>query len=148
MWEIYQMLQKVILVGLLTFIHRGSILQVLVGMVVAITVLILMVRSEPYLDVHTNILAVMGQTIIAMSYMSALLMRVDLEAESFGVDTVATVLIAANVPMLLYLAYDTWMKMQIEFYSVQVELLADEMGLGKTLQTIALLAHSNSNPTP
>jgi len=128
MWEIYQMLQKVILVGLLTFIHRGSILQVLVGMVVAITVLILMVRSEPYLDVHTNILAVMGQTIIAMSYMSALLMRVDLEAESFGVDTVATVLIAANVPMLLYLAYDTWMKMQIEFYSVQVELLADEMG--------------------
>eukprot|EP01043_Picozoa_sp_COSAG02_P113826 COSAG02_NODE_50084_length_322_cov_3.228700_1_plen_28_part_10 len=28
MWEIYQMIQKVILVGLLTFINRGSILQV------------------------------------------------------------------------------------------------------------------------
>ena len=37
------MIQKVILVGLLTFIQRGSIMQVLVGLLVADFVLILMV---------------------------------------------------------------------------------------------------------
>jgi cytochrome c5 len=137
MWEIYQMIQKVILVGLLTFINRGSILQVLVGVLVSNTILISMIRTSPYLDVHTNVLAMMGQTIVVLSYLSALLMRVDLATEAFTVDTVGTILIACNIPMMLYLAWDTWTKMQIKFFEVQIDLLAAEMGgVGATYRAL------------
>ena len=33
LWEVYQMIEKVTLVGIITFIDRGSILQVLVGLI-------------------------------------------------------------------------------------------------------------------
>ena len=39
----------------------------------------------------------MGQTIIALSYLSALLMRVDLETEKMTVDQIGTALIALNI---------------------------------------------------
>jgi hypothetical protein len=128
LWEIYQMVQKVILVGLLTFIQRGSILQCLVGLIVANIVLILMIRDRPYLDFQTNVLAIMGQGIVVMSYLSALLMRVDLETEGAWVNQIGTVLIALNVPMMVYLAYDTYVKMQVEFYAAQIDMLAQELG--------------------
>jgi hypothetical protein len=137
MWEIYQMIQKVILVGLLTFINRGSILQVLVGVLVSNTILVFMIRTSPYLDIHTNVLAMMGQTIVVLSYLSALLMRVDLATEAFTVDTVGTILIACNIPMMMYLAWDTWIKMQIKFFEVQIDLLAGELGgVGATYRAL------------
>ena len=43
-----------------------------------------------------------------LSYLSTLLLRVDLLAESFTVDTIGGVIIAANIPMTVYLWYDTY----------------------------------------
>ena len=35
LWEVYQMFQKVALIGLLTFVDRGSILQCLAGLAIS-----------------------------------------------------------------------------------------------------------------
>ena len=56
LWEIFQMLQKVVLIGLLAFIERGSILQCLVGLVVTNSVLIALIRAQPYQKFQTNVL--------------------------------------------------------------------------------------------
>ena len=81
MWEVYQMIQKVTLVGLLTFIDQGSILQCVVGFVVSNFVLLMMVRNQPYLALRTNVLAIAGQSLIVIAYLASMLLRIDLSAE-------------------------------------------------------------------
>ena len=55
LWEVYQMLEKVVLVGIITFIDRGSILQVLVGLILTNCMMISFVNQRPYLELKTNI---------------------------------------------------------------------------------------------
>jgi hypothetical protein len=128
LWEIYQMLQKVVLIGLLSFIERGSILQSLIGLVVSNLVLIAFVRQQPYLKYQTNILSITGQAVIVLSYLSAVLLRIDLGTEAFTVDTIGGVIIAANVPMGVYLVYDTFATMRDEISKAQIDLLTSELG--------------------
>ena len=64
-----------------------------------------MYKDRPYLDEKTNILSLTGQLIVVMSFLSALLMRVDLEGEAFTVDMVGFIILAMNVPMMGYLIY-------------------------------------------
>ena len=91
------MLQKVSLIGLLAFIDRGSILQCLVGLVITNLVLLAMMRALPYEKWQTNVLSVMGQGVIVLSFLSAVLLRVDLDSESFTVDAIGTVIVIANI---------------------------------------------------
>jgi hypothetical protein len=128
MWEVYQLLQKVALIGLLTFVDRGSILQCLAGLAICNLVLVAMVKDRPYLDEKTNVLSIVGQLIVVLSFLSALLMCVDLEGEAFTVDMVGFVILAANVPMMLYLIYDTWFTMQEEIHAAQLDMIAAELG--------------------
>jgi hypothetical protein len=122
------MFQKVALIGLLTFVDRGSILQCLAGLAICNLVLVAMVKDRPYLDEKTNVLSIVGQLIVVLSFLSALLMRVDLEGEAFTVDMVGFVILAANVPMMLYLIYDTWFTMQEEIHAAQLDMIAAELG--------------------
>ena len=128
LWEIFQMLQKVVLIGLLSFVERGSILQCLVGLVVTNCVLLALVRAQPYQKFQTNVLVILGQAIIVMSYLSALLMRVNLDSESFTVDTIGSVIILANVPIVFYLVIDTYKTVKDQMMSAQIDLLASELG--------------------
>ena len=91
------MLQKVSLIGLLAFIDRGSILQCLVGLVITNLVLLAMMRALPYEKWQTNVLSVMGQGVIVLSFLSAVLLRVDLDSESFTVDAIGTFIVIANI---------------------------------------------------
>ena len=91
------MLQKVSLIGLLAFIDRGSILQCLVGLIVTNLVLLAMMRALPYEKWQTNVLSVMGQGVIVLSFLSAVLLRVDLDSESFTVDAIGTAIVIANI---------------------------------------------------
>ena len=76
LWEIYQLLQKVTLVGLLGFITPGSLTQVALGVVVTELMLIAFVRTMPYADMRTNILMGLAQTIMVFSYCSTMLLKV------------------------------------------------------------------------
>lgn len=95
------MLQKVFLIGLLTFVDQGSILQCIVGLSCANAVLVCMVKQQPYCSFSSNVLACLGQGVLALSFLSALLLRVDLTGEQFTADMIGTAIIAANVPMAL-----------------------------------------------
>ena len=48
-WEIYQLLQKVMLCGLLGFVERGTLTQASLGLVVSETVLLAFMRCAPIL---------------------------------------------------------------------------------------------------
>lgn len=90
-----------------------------------------------------------------MSYLSALLIRMDLSAESFTVDTIGGVIIIANVPICICkntchpqhsrplhaglsltgqlfalsdLVIDTYKTMKDEMMTAQIDLLASELG--------------------
>ena len=49
-WEIYQLLQKVMLCGLLGFVERGTLTQASLGLVVSETVLLAFMRCAPILS--------------------------------------------------------------------------------------------------
>jgi hypothetical protein len=122
------MFQKVALIGLLTFVDRGSILQCVTGLIISNGVFVAMVKDQPYLDPKTNVLSTVGQFIVVLSFLSALLMRVNLEGEAYLVDVVGFVLLAANLPMMLYLVYDTWLTMQEEIHAAQLDMISAELG--------------------
>jgi hypothetical protein len=128
LWEIYQMVQKVTLIGLLTFVDRGSILQCLVGLMICNFVLVCMVKDEPYQDGKTNILAIVGQLIVVLSFLSALLLRVDLVGEAFTVDMIGGVILLANVPMMGFLVWDTLVTMSAEIHAAQIDMIRAELG--------------------
>ena len=90
LWEIYQMVQKVVLIGLLAFIDRGSILQCLIGLIISNLVLMAMVRCQPYDKLQTNVLCIAGQSVVVLSYLSAMLLRMDLGNERLTVDAIGT----------------------------------------------------------
>ena len=79
---------------------RGSILQCIVGLVVASIVLLLMVHDMPYSDPKTNILSITGQLLVVISFFSAILLRIDLSAEQFSVNTISNVILISNIPMV------------------------------------------------
>eukprot|EP01043_Picozoa_sp_COSAG02_P033908 COSAG02_NODE_2340_length_9105_cov_47.424051_5_plen_1377_part_01 len=128
MWETYQMMQKVTLVGLLTFIDRGSVLQCLAGLFVANVVLMAMLKDRPYIEVKTNVLAIFGQQILVVAFLSSLLLRVDLTGEAFTANTIGNVLLASNVPMIVYLIYDCTVSMKYEIHAAKIDLLRASLG--------------------
>merc|ERR1711871_531437 len=110
------------------FIERGSILQCLLGLIITNCFLMALVKAQPYKKPQTNVLIITGQAIIVLSYLSALLLNVDLDAESFTIDTIGGVIIAVNVPMSVYLVVDTYITMRDEMMTAQIDLIASELG--------------------
>ena len=128
LWEVYQMLQKVTLIGLLTFIERGSILQALIGLLVCSMLLMMMLNSKPYELSRTNTLAVFGQALIVVAYLSAVVLRVDLTGELFTVGMVGWAMIAANLPMAGYLIWDSYLTIRDELHHARIDLIRVELG--------------------
>ena len=79
MWETYQMLEKATLIGLLTFVDRGSVLQSLIGVTVSNFMLLATARAAPYTSMKTNVLAIFGKAMVTTAYYSSVLLKVDLD---------------------------------------------------------------------
>ena len=108
MWEIYLLLQKVALIGLLGFVEpRGSLFQASVGLFLAQCMLTAMVRTCPYADERTNILAIMGQMVIVFSYFATILLKVREEERSDTIndENIGLAMLLANIPIALYFLY-------------------------------------------
>lgn len=123
----YQMGQKVTLIGLLTFIDRGSILQALLGLIISAFILMAMLGSHPYNQRRTNVLSISGQVIIVLAYLGAVLLRVDLTGEMFTNVHIGYVMVASNVPMSIYLLYDG-LVVKMELHHARIDLLRAEIG--------------------
>ena len=82
----------------------------------------------PYVDQKSNILASVGQSIIVLSFVSALLMHVDLTEESFDINAIGGIMLLANVPMSLVLIFDTVFTFKDQVHSSAMGILAAEMG--------------------
>jgi hypothetical protein len=106
MWEVYQLLQKVILCGLLGFVSRGSLMQASLGLVVTELVLLGFMRTMPFNDFRTNLLAIMGQVILVVSYFSTILLKVDLVGERMTHDDIGLMMTLFHVPMAMYFVFD------------------------------------------
>ena len=119
--------QKVTLIGLLTFIDRGSILQALLGLIISAFILMAMLGSHPYNQRRTNVLSISGQVIIVLAYLGAVLLRVDLTGEMFTNVHIGYVMVASNVPMSIYLLYDG-LVVKMELHHARIDLLRAEIG--------------------
>jgi hypothetical protein len=106
MWEVYQLLQKVILCGLLGFVSRGSLVQASLGLLVTELVLLGFMRTMPFNDFRTNFLAIMGQVILVISYFSTILLKIDLVGERLTHDDIGLLMTSVHVPMAMYFVYD------------------------------------------
>lgn len=108
MWEIYQLLQKVTLIGLLGFVPpRGSLFQASVGLFLAQAMLTAMIRTCPFADPRTNVLAIAGQMVIAFSYFATILLKVREEDRSDAInnENIGLAMLLVNIPLGIYFLY-------------------------------------------
>jgi hypothetical protein len=108
MWEVYQLLQKVALIGLLGFVPpRGSLFQATVGLFLSQFMLTAMVRTCPYADSRTNALAIAGQMVITFSYFATILLKVREEdrCDYINNENVGMAMLLVNIPLGLYFLY-------------------------------------------
>jgi hypothetical protein len=108
MWEIYQLLQKVALIGFLGFVSpRGSLFQVSIGLFLTQVMLTAMIRTCPFADPRTNVLAIAGQMVIVFSYFATILLKVREEDRSDAItdENIGLAMLLVNVPLGLYFIY-------------------------------------------
>ena len=111
MWEVYQLMQKVILCGRLGFAWRGSLTQASIGLVVSEVVLMAFVKTSPYRHSNTNILAIIGQCILVFSFFSTILLKADISGEVLSIDRIGILMVAVNVPMAAFFIFDVLMQL-------------------------------------
>jgi hypothetical protein len=129
LWEVYIMGQKVALIGLLTFIDRGSILQSLIGLFISMFFLGGLLKYKPYAHHRSNLLSWFGQGMLVFSFMVSVLMRIDLSSEDYLNEAlIGLVMLMANLPMLLYLIHDSTVTIIDELHHVRIDLLQYELG--------------------
>ena len=132
-WDMIQMVQKVTLIGMLTFIHQGSVLQALTGFVISGTVMCMFLAHKPYIATRSNIVFVLSQTMILFGYLAAVLLRVNLDGESFaqggnGPYFIGAMLIFANLPMIIFIVVDSVQTIREELHAARIALLKYELG--------------------
>merc|ERR1712072_691856 len=112
LWEIYGMLEKAVLVGVLGFIFPGKLMQSAMGFLISSFFLLAFTNAMPFLPQPTNVLSIVGHCIASLSYFATILLKVDLKGEVLTPNGVGVIMIAVNVPMALYFVYDVKFKLQ------------------------------------
>merc|ERR1712166_1305819 len=118
LWEIYQLLQKVMLCGLLGFVERGTLTQASLGLVVSETVLLSFMRTLPYNDFRTNLLAITAQLILVFSFFSTILLKADMAGEVLTPNRVGVLMVVVNLPMALFFVWDVRLDVVEHFAAV------------------------------
>ena len=134
LWEIYGMLQKAILVGVLGFIFPGQIMQASVGLLISSVFLLAFTVRMPFTDQRTNVLAIIAQCIQAFSYFSTILLKVDLRGEVLTPRDIGIMMIGINLPMTVYFLYDVFGKLKQDIAVIRLETQgekAEEKKVGK-----------------
>eukprot|EP01050_Picozoa_sp_SAG11_P002364 SAG11_NODE_118_length_15921_cov_30.283448_3_plen_550_part_00 len=106
-WETLEMLRKVILTGLLIFLARGSILQLVVGILITFVFLLATARNMPYESMTSNRFKLATESALLLTLIFAILLKVDLSKEDIDEFSVGMIMLANNtlIPaMTLFMA--------------------------------------------
>jgi hypothetical protein len=113
-WECLDMGRKLVLVGLLTSIERGSTLQVCTGLVFSFVFFAAHMRTMPYRHAEDNVLKACTEVHLFIILMLVLTLKSDLHGERFSVDDYdmfATVMFILLVPCIAFLCI--WHKWRV-----------------------------------
>ena len=93
------MLRKSILTGLLMFIGKGSLLQLVIGMVTTVGFLCATAWFQPYVSRTANVFKVSTEVALLMTLLLCVLLRVPLETKRFpgGEAMIGVMMVVANV---------------------------------------------------
>ena len=153
LWEIYGMLEKAVLVGVLGFIFPGKLMQSAMGFLISSFFLLAFTNAMPFLHQPTNVLSIVGHCIASLSYFATILLKVDLKGEVLTPNGVGVIMIAVNVPMALYFVYDVKFKLQRhiaefeEHLGVSVFGVAAESTMGALRQSTKAITESAKDLT-
>ena len=84
LWEVLDLFRKLLLSGLMIFFNRGSVGQLIAGMIVALTFLEMQLRLMPYNDLLANLVQIVAFNAIFLNLLGAMLTKVKYED---GVDS-------------------------------------------------------------
>ena len=80
-WDCVEMLRKVALTGLVSFVSRGSVSQLVVAIVISIASLTASAWCQPYADPRANVFKAATEVSILITLVMCVLLKVDLEKE-------------------------------------------------------------------
>jgi hypothetical protein len=95
-WEILEMLRKVILTGLLIFLSRGSMVQVIVAIVVTFGFMIATARNMPYENDNANRFKLATESALILTLIFTMLLKADLSTEDIDPFSIGIVMLAVN----------------------------------------------------
>ena len=101
-WECFDMIRKLLLVGMLTLVQQGSVLQICVGITTSFVFFAAHIRSLPFRHIEDNVLKATTETHLFIILILALTLKSGLENKKFDeqfYDTVCTVLFITFVPV-------------------------------------------------
>jgi hypothetical protein len=100
-WECLDMMRKLVVVGMLTTVERGSTTQVVAGIVFSFIFFAAHIRTLPYRHMEDNILKATTEGHLFIVFLMVLTLKSDLHGEVLGADAYdfwATVLFVIMVP--------------------------------------------------
>ena len=88
---------------------QGSLIQVVLALVVTELFLLGFIRTMPYNDIRTNVLAILSQSIMVISYFSTIMLKLDEETRGTWLTEagISYIMIAVNVTAPIVLALGT-----------------------------------------
>ena len=103
-WEVVVVVEKMLLVGLLSVVQQYSPVQLLVGTMVCFVYALVALHIAPYVGKHQDMLSFLCTLSLSIMYISGLLVALDEKESLMTVEVVSQVLVVVGVvPILAFL---------------------------------------------
>jgi hypothetical protein len=96
-WDCFEMLRKVTLTGLMAFVSRGTVLQLVVGTTLSMVSLTASAWCQPYVAARANAFKVATEMSLVVTLTTSMLLRVDLKSEGIDSTFVGQILLVEAV---------------------------------------------------
>ena len=118
-WEIWDLIRKIMLSGVLIFFNRGSVGQIVIGMLIALIALQIQLRIMPFDSKQANWIQILSFNCIFLTLFGALLLKVTFNKSvdgQLGQDFANVFLVIINASMPLMCIWLVVASMAYEFY--------------------------------
>ena len=82
-WDTLEMSRKVVMTGMLMFVSKGSLVQVVVGIVISVAFLMMVAYLEPYASPAANLFKLGAEAALVLTLIIVVLLKIDLSREGF-----------------------------------------------------------------
>lgn len=118
-WEIWDLMRKILLSGVLIFFNRGSVGQIIIGMLIALVALQIQLRIMPFDSKQANWIQILSFNCIFLTLFGALLLKVTFNKSvdgQLGQDFANVFLVIINASMPLMCIWLVVASIAYEFY--------------------------------